>query len=352
MNRYQIFGLIALYSASMNVVLAEEAGQEANNDKEYVADDEAAAALAQKETDASQEKNLEEVFDATEEEYALRKQSNFNLYYSLGYSFSRSDSINTPTDSNGSVLAVQVIPQASHSFNNSLSLSYGLLSNLTVSASLPLVYRNDSTSRLEKAGLGDISTSMRWQPFPSKRGGLNSTLFTSLKFPTGDSPFTLNPQTELATGSGYFTATFGSSFSQALDPAMVFANLSYSVSSDVDGISQVIASARETGGDTRVLQGLRPGDSIGLSVGLAFSITYDLSLNLSTSLGYNLSTEYKFSDGVASSGDSMTALFNSSLGVRMSPKTIVNYNFGFGLTEDSPDITLGVSLPINFFGLK
>ncbi|MDY7025405.1 MAG: transporter [Pseudomonadota bacterium] len=341
---------VKLLAAAMAAVLSQMAFA-AEEDKEYSLDNETAEALAQQEDDASQEKNLEEVFDATEEEYALRKQSNVNLFYSFGYSYSRSDSINTPTDSDGSIRAVQVIPQASHSFNNTLSLSYGLLDNLTVSGSFPFVYRNDSTKGLDKAGIGDFSTSVRWQPFPAKRGGLNTTLFTSMKFPTGDSPYTLNPQTDLATGSGYFTLTAGSSFSQVIDPAIVFANVSYSVNNDVEGINQTIASG--TGGQTRELNKLRPGDNFGASMGLAFSITYDLSLNLSTSLGYNMSSIYEFSDGAqASSGDSFTALFNASLGMRMSPKTIVNYNFGFGLTEDAPDVTLGVSMPINFLGFK
>jgi hypothetical protein len=43
---------------------------------------------------------------------------------------------------------------------------------------------------------------------------------------------------------------------------------------------------------------------------------------------------------------------NFSIGTRVSETTIVNTNVGFGLTEDSPDVLIGISLPINIDGLK
>lgn len=48
----------------------------------------------------------------------------------------------------------------------------------------------------------------------------------------------------------------------------------------------------------------------------------------------------------------MTGFLSMSLGTRVSDTTIVNTSLGIGLTEDAPDFSLGVSLPINFSGLK
>ena len=48
----------------------------------------------------------------------------------------------------------------------------------------------------------------------------------------------------------------------------------------------------------------------------------------------------------------MTGIMNFALGVRVSPKTIANVNVGFGMTELSPDILLGLSLPIDIEGAK
>ena len=48
----------------------------------------------------------------------------------------------------------------------------------------------------------------------------------------------------------------------------------------------------------------------------------------------------------------LTGFLSMSLGTRISDTTIVNTSLGIGLTEDAPDFSLGVSLPINFSGLK
>ena len=52
------------------------------------------------------------------------------------------------------------------------------------------------------------------------------------------------------------------------------------------------------------------------------------------------------------SAASVSGIFNMGLGVRVSPKTITNIGLGFGLTDDSPDILLSLSLPIDINGLK
>ena len=51
-------------------------------------------------------------------------------------------------------------------------------------------------------------------------------------------------------------------------------------------------------------------------------------------------------------GSQMSGIMNFALGVRVSPKTIANVNVGFGVTELSPDIILGLSLPIDIEGVK
>jgi len=48
----------------------------------------------------------------------------------------------------------------------------------------------------------------------------------------------------------------------------------------------------------------------------------------------------------------MSGVFNTSLGIRVSPKTITNIGVGFGLTDDAPDILLSLSMPIDVNGLK
>ena len=56
--------------------------------------------------------------------------------------------------------------------------------------------------------------------------------------------------------------------------------------------------------------------------------------------------------GLTTVGSQMSGIMNFALGVRVSPKTIANVNVGFGVTELSPDIILGLSLPIDIEGVK
>ena len=70
-------------------------------------------------------------------------------------------------------------------------------------------------------------------------------------------------------------------------------------------------------------------------------------------MSYSDQTILSFSDGTqAVAQDQMSGFLSMSLGTRVSDTTIVNTSLGIGLTEDAPDFSLGVSLPIRFSGLK
>ena len=44
----------------------------------------------------------------------------------------------------------------------------------------------------------------------------------------------------------------------------------------------------------------------------------------------------------------MAGTFNVGLGWRLDPKFTLNINTGIGLTRESPDFSMGASMPINF----
>ena len=56
--------------------------------------------------------------------------------------------------------------------------------------------------------------------------------------------------------------------------------------------------------------------------------------------------------GSSSGSQSVAVVDVQSVAVVGGDTTIVNTSLGIGLTEDAPDFSLGVSLPINFSGLK
>jgi hypothetical protein len=43
-----------------------------------------------------------------------------------------------------------------------------------------------------------------------------------------------------------------------------------------------------------------------------------------------------------------SGILNMGLGYRISPKTTVNFSVGIGLTPDSPNLIVGMNVPLNF----
>jgi hypothetical protein len=306
--------------------------------------DTAREALKQKADDASSEKNLQQVFQASEKTYSLLKKGKVSLGYSVNYSYYRDSRIDIAiADNSSSLTRFRIEEDAQHSIGNSFDLSYGVKDNLTFTADFPLVTKMDTQSDLRATGLGDISLGLRWQPIPLKRGLPTSTLFTTLSTATGDSPYEINLSDDLATGKGFYSLSFGGSMSKVADPIVLFASGSYSMSTKVSGLNQ------NRGG--RVLDSVEPGDSIGASMGLAYSLNYDVSMTASYQQSYSFSSTYSFQNGeYVNTVGAMSAMLNFSLGLRTNPKRIVNLSMAYGLTEDAPDVTVGFSMPIDFVG--
>ncbi|MFY5446904.1 hypothetical protein ACOUEB_17890, partial [Acinetobacter baumannii] len=150
----------------------------------------AASALQKKEGDASQETNLQEVFTSNERQYSLIKKGVISSYYDLDYTYYRDTRIDLALSDNSSQLnRLRVEEDANHTLTNSFTLQYGVLDNLTLSATLPFVAKSEIIRDTTTAGLGDISFGARWEPFPLKQGRLPLVLFGSLSTKTGDSPY-------------------------------------------------------------------------------------------------------------------------------------------------------------------
>ncbi|MEV1765147.1 hypothetical protein ABZQ58_21395, partial [Pseudomonas aeruginosa] len=95
-----------------------------------------------------------------------------------------------------------------------------------------------------------------------------------------------------------------------------------------------------------------PGNTINFNMGMAYALSYDVSLATSYQMAYTLKNRYHTTAGTFESSEQTSSIMNFSLGLRTSPDYIVNVNAGFGLTEDSPDVLLGLSVPLDIKGLK
>lgn len=307
--------------------------------------DAARDALKQKSTDASSDKNLEQVFKAAEKTYSLSKKGKWAMNYDLNYSFYRDSRLDIALDENSSsIRRLRIQEDAQHSFSNTFDVSYGLMDNLTLTTSLPLIYKLDTLAAKEATGLGDVAVGMRWQPVPLKRGLPTTTLFSSLSLATGDSPYEINSTRDLSTGKGYYGLSAGVSMSKITDPIVIFGSTSISLASKISDLDQQRGS--------RTLTSVDPGTSVGASLGFAYSLNYDVSMSASYQHSVAMNSRFSFEDGtVVEPATQVTGSLSFSLSLRTSPKRIVNVSMGYGLTEDSPDINLGFSMPLEFIGI-
>ena len=335
MNRWLVRGFILFSVTGLLPTMA--LSQEGNVD-------EAREALARQEGDEDSSKQLEEVFQAAETSYSLQKKGTHSLNYSFDYSYTGDQRLDLAI-TDGSVRNLDVVPSATHNFTNAFSYDYGLLDNLTVGARIPLVVKYDTQDELNIYDFGDISATARWQPFAYVPGKMSTTVFGTFTTKTGVSPYEIDIDEQLSTGSGYYSVAGGVSFSKVLDPVVVFGSTSATYNLPERDLQQVRVA--------RVLQELEPGFGLSGSAGFAYSLSYDISLSISAQLSYSDQTILSFSDGTqAVAQDQMSGFLSMSLGTRVSDTTIVNTSLGIGLTEDAPDFSLGVSLPIRFSGLK
>ncbi|VXA83285.1 putative pilus assembly protein (FilC) [Acinetobacter sp. 8I-beige] len=302
----------------------------------------ASSALQQQEGDATKETNLEEVFTSNERQYSLIKQGDISSYYDIDYTYYRDTQLDLEM-AQGQLYQLRVQENATHSLTNTFTAQYGLRDNLTLTASLPLVAKTDLLKDTSTAGLGDISFGARWEPFPLKAGRLPLILFGNVSTKTGDSPYEINATSDLATGKGYYSAGVGASTRKYIDPVVLFASVSANYGFKESGLDQRRGS--------RVIEEFEPGISGGFAFGFAYSFNYDVSMTMSYQQSFNTGAEFTYSSGESySPADQTSSTFAISLGVRVSPETIVNGTVGLGLTEDAPDVSLGLSFPLDILG--
>ncbi|EOV9519054.1 transporter, partial [Pseudomonas aeruginosa] len=150
---------------------------------------------------------------------------------------------------------------------------------------------------------------------------------------------------DISTGNGYYSLGFGANMSYVIDPVVLYGSLGYTWNLPVDDVHQTLA-------DNSQLEKVSPGNTINFNMGMAYALSYDVSLATSYQMAYTLKNRYHTTAGTFESSEQTSSIMNFSLGLRTSPDYIVNVNAGFGLTEDSPDVLLGLSVPLDIKGLK
>jgi hypothetical protein len=280
-------------------------------------------------------KSVEDILSAVGREYTLLKKGTIELSYAFGYAYYSGDVFE----------GTKIERRANHNLTNTITAEYALLNNLTISAGIPFDYKYNrvgTTSSQESTDFGDISLGLTLQPF--KAGGSMPTSIFSLgvSLPTGSSPYKIDPNNSLATGSGVYSISGGVSLSKVIDPLVAFGNLMYGYNLPEGGLNQYWNKIQR-------LNKVDLGNSIGCSLGFGYALSYQASLNLSAQFSYSFGGRYSLSDGTTyESGSSLSSTFNVGTGWRVSPARSISVSLGIGLTTNDPDVTLSFRVPFDF----
>lgn len=235
------------------------------------------------------------------------------------------------------------------------SFRYGLTRRLEIDGRIPYVYRNDRfdvvqqrdegivrSIQLREDGIGDIELGLRYQLNDVKP--LHPIWVASLrvKSDTGIGPFDVDYDefgvaTGLATGSGFWAIQPGINFLLPSDPAVIYGGASYIYQFDED-IDRTIGGA--------FVGNVDPGDAVSANIGFGFA----LNPRFSYSLGYRHSsifaTRSEIEDTIQRSSSLQIGSFALGMSYRVTERQFLNLGFEFGVTEDAPDVSLSVRLPL------
>jgi hypothetical protein len=223
-----------------------------------------------------------------------------------------------------------------HQLTASLTARFGLPLDLQIEASIPasLVLSNvtvagAASSDASDFGPGDPRVSLTWQVIHGGSVAPDIFLAGSWKPRLGSSPFDAKPG-QLGLGTGYDAIGGTVTAVKSADPLVLLANAGYTAN---------LAVGTKLGRRN-------PGNAIGVGGGAILAVSPD------TSLSFLLDFHYKPDDtlgGKAVPGsDETVAVLQLGLGRVLSRSVLLNVTAAVGLTADSPNFQLGVSLPVRF----
>lgn len=256
-------------------------------------------------------------------------------------------------------------------FTSDLTLRYGVSDRLFIDANIPFLYRTSNyrsggaggaanapvEARVSDQGLGDISIGASYQVLAETNKRPNIVVSGRVKTTTGREPFgidfvevegsegNLQVPRALATGSGVWGASLGVSALKTLDPMVVFGSINY-----FRNFQRGFADIDENPGDQPGRVAI--GNALQFGVGLAFALNESSSISMSYSQRLversrlRLDTNETFQKVAGSQAN--IALVNLGATFTLGRHLSLVSTVGIGLTDDSPDMVVGLRIPYRF----
>jgi hypothetical protein len=212
-----------------------------------------------------------------------------------------------------------------NTYGTGLDARIGLPGGWMLGAGVPLLHR-DISGRGDNTGPGDISGTV-WKSFWAQDSTWPS-LVGSLRYgaPTGED----FSEDAVPLGSGFHRVTGRLSSVKTIDPIAFFGDVSYT-----HYISETIS-----GTDV---------DRSGV-IGFGFGASLAVTPEINVSAGFDFAFEDNVKVGGSKVSGSGTTFGQVELGagILLTRNVFLTFSGAFGITDDSPDVTLGASLPIRF----
>jgi hypothetical protein len=246
-------------------------------------------------------------------------------------------------------------------YTPSVEMRYGLHRRVELEASIPYTWRSDQIAtdvggareEVESQGnfgFGDVQLGVFTQLFFQENWWPDTVLNFQVKVPTGEDPFEVDDD-EVPLGLGTWGVSAGLTMVRTIDPAVLFGSIRYiwDIENDFgyDHVSRDdrVAARRDGTRAPRTGPGkIDFGDTIEYSLGMAFALNERLAMTMSLQHSLTSETQSNGSSIIGSDLNSARLFLGGSY--RMSQLATVNLNLGLGITEDAPDYTLEVSVPL------
>ncbi len=235
---------------------------------------------------------------------------------------------------------------------SSLTGRFGVLDRLQLEARVPYVYRvddevlgvgttNERRRTIRDWDIGDVDGSILAQPLIGWGAVPDVVLKVRGKTRTGKDTFEIGTERtgpgelrleEPPTGTGFYTVSPGLTLSWRTDPVVFFTGGNYHFN-----------LKRSPGGNVGEID---PGDAIEMFAGLNIALSERVSVNISFVDQITKSTKV---DGRRRAGTSFNdARLTLGTSIGLAPNFTLLVSASAGLTEQSPDFSFTISLPITF----
>ena len=234
------------------------------------------------------------------------------------------------------------------SLTSFLSFRYGLVDRVQLSMAVPYLYSSTraflppSVQRQDDLGedvensssshdIGDVTLGVSVHALQERAWVPDVILNAQLKTDSGSSPFEIDID-ESASGTGFWGLSLGATAVKVTDPAVLFVNAGYFFHFEEDNVG--------------FFEDVDPPDSF--SLGLGFSYSLNPFLSFTTRFSTRRVEKTKLNGQEIDGSDQVTATLNLGVSYGLGSGRAVDVTAGFGMTDDSPDFAISLSVPFRF----